>query len=44
MSTSLLISFVIAISPSINEIVKTVCLSKRLQLLERYGIIKPTSR
>lgn len=34
----------IALSPLINEVGKTICLAKRLQLLERYGIIKPTRR
>lgn len=44
MSTNLLISFVIAIAPAINQIVKTVCLAIQLWLLKRYGIIKPTRR
>ena len=36
-------SFAIAIAPAINQIVKTVCLAIQLWLLNRYGIIKPTS-
>lgn len=38
------LSLVIALKPSITEIVKTACLAIELWLLERYDIIKPTSR
>lgn len=38
------ISLFIACAPSINQIVKTVCLSMQLALLKRYGIIKPIKR
>lgn len=44
MPTELVISFAIAIAPSINQIVKTACLAICLALLKRYGIIKPTRR
>ena len=44
MFSELDISFVIAIAPSINQIVKTICLAINLALLKQYGIIKPTRR
>ncbi|HIB8907738.1 hypothetical protein WE580_13845 [Citrobacter freundii] len=44
MFSDLEISFVIAIAPSINQIIRTLCLAISLALLKRYGIIKPTRR
>lgn len=40
----LALTLAIALSPSINEIVSTLCLTISLALLKRYGIIKPTRR
>ncbi|SFR00733.1 hypothetical protein SAMN04487773_0956 [Enterobacter sp. kpr-6] len=40
MFTELYFSFAIAIAPSINQIVSTVCLAITLALLQHYGIIK----
>lgn len=38
------ISLAIAYAPSINQIIRTLCLAISLALLKRYGIIKPTRR
>lgn len=44
MFSEIVLSLAIAYAPSINQIVKTACLTINLALLKRYGIIKPTQR
>lgn len=44
MTTIQFIDLAVAYAPSINEIVRTLCLAIVLLLLKSYGIIKPTRR
>ncbi|CZW72065.1 Uncharacterised protein [Enterobacter hormaechei] len=44
MFSELVLSLAIAYAPSINQIVKTACLTINLALFKRYGIIKSTRK
>ncbi|CZW13788.1 Uncharacterised protein [Enterobacter hormaechei] len=44
MFSEIVLSLAITYAPSINQIVRTLCLAISLALLKRYGIIKPTRR
>lgn len=44
MFSEFIISLAIAYAPSINQIIRTLCLAISLALLKRYGIVKPTRR